>query len=124
METEGTQETGQYRGRGRFSRDRKRMGLVECCHAALQHRITNIGATDTCSGGIWDDINAGSSGIWSDGVSGIGSSIVIECNGIESYTVESEGIGIDIKSYTVESEGIGIDNRQSKHRRAHGDNGS
>ena len=124
METEGTQETGQHRGRGFFACDGKGMGLVECRHAALQHRVTNIGATDTCSGGIWDDISAGSSGIGSDGVSSIGSSIVIEGNGIESDTVESEGIGIDIKSYAVESEGIGIDNCQSKHRRAHGDNGS
>ena len=124
METEGTQETGQHRGRGFFARDRKGMGLVECRHAALQHRVANVGTTDTCSGGIWDDISIDSSSTGSDGVLSIRSGVVIKSNSIESYTVKSEGIGIDIKSYAVESEGIGIDNCQSKHRRAHGDNGS
>ena len=84
METEGAQETGQRRGRGRFSCDSKRMGLVEHCHAALQHRIPDTGAIDDCS-----------SGTWSDGGSGIGSSIIIECNGSRSDIVESEGIGSD-----------------------------
>ena len=95
METEGAQETGQRRGRGRFSCDSKRMGLVEYCHVALQHRITDIGATDACSGGIWGAIDACSSGIWSDGGNGIGSSIIIECNGSRSDIVESECIGGD-----------------------------
>ena len=121
METERTQEAVQHGGRRFNASDGKRMGIVECRHAALQHRITDDGTIDTYGGDIWDGIiidGTHSGGIWDgtiidgrDRARSIRSSIVVESNDVEKYSIESEGIGIDIEGHTVESEGIGTGRR-------------